>query len=146
MSVLRSASFKRRPRGMTLVEVMVSFAILIAGLVTIFAILNAAIRSHKRAVNETEAAIVAESIIAELRAEFFRGHVPRTDGPTTFNASTDYPVYSYNRNILAMEAPRSGVDRALADREYFVRVEVRWSDQGDNKSIKVDTVMFCNKK
>jgi len=137
---------RRNTRGMTLVEVMISFAILIAGLVSIFSILNAGFRSHKRAVNETEASFVAESVLAETRAQFARGEVPRPETKGVFVEHPDYPTYQYNRQIVSLEANRKGAVQAFVDREYFVRVEVRWLSEGDNKSISVDTVMFCNRR
>ena len=51
----------RQQRGMTLIEVMISFAILVTGLINIFAILHAGFRSHKRAVNETESCGTAQN-------------------------------------------------------------------------------------
>jgi type II secretory pathway pseudopilin PulG len=137
---------RRGPRGMTLVEVMMAFAILITGLVGVFAILHAGFRSHRRAINETESVQVASSIVSELRADFFRAHVPPSDPQGAWHQSPDYPDYKYRKVIVPLESGRKGVNPTVADREYFVRVEVRWSDQGENKSISVDTVMYCNRK
>ena len=133
-------------RGMTLVEVMISFAILVTGLVSIFAILNAGFRSHKRAINETESSMIADSVIAELRAEFARGSVPAGDRLGSYNEYPDLPSYRYARHIVPLEAARKNVDPVVADRSYFVRVVVKWSELGEDKSIAVDTVMFCNRK
>jgi len=130
---------------MTLVEVMMAFAILIVGLVGIFAILNAGFRSHKRAINDTEATILASSILDELRSDFFRGRVPPSDAKSAFTESTTNAIYKYNRLIFPLE---SKVMQAgpVVNREYFVRVEVRWSEQGESKSVGVESVMFYNKK
>jgi type II secretory pathway pseudopilin PulG len=132
-----------RRRGMTLIEVMISFAILVAGLVSIFAILNAGFRTHNRAIRETEASILAESMLADMRAEFAHGKIPRGDHGS-FHENPDYPGYRVCRSIISLEPSRKGADPRYGDREYFVRVEVRWADQGDDKSISVDTVMYCN--
>lgn len=131
---------------MTLVEVMMAFAILVAGLVGIFAVLHAGFRSHRRAINETEAAILASSVMSELRAEFFRGQAPASDPPGTWRSSADYPNYRYRKVIILLETARKDLDPLAADREYFVRIEVRWAQEGENKSISVDTVMYCNRK
>ncbi len=135
----------RAPRAMTLVEVLLSFAILVVGLVSIFAVLNAGVRSHKRAINEMEAAQVAESIMAEMRADFSHGRVPHSDGPTIFHESKDYSGYSYSKNILALDPRQGRTEQRFSNQEYFVRLQVRWSDRGENKSISVDTIMFCNR-
>jgi Tfp pilus assembly protein PilV len=129
---------------MTLIEVLLSFAILTVGLVSVFAILNAGFRSHKRAINETEAGMVAESVLAELRAEFFHSRVPNS--ARDFTASKDFPGYSYKCTVIPLDPSRKGVEQTFSDREYFVRVQVRWSDRGDDKSISIDTVMFCNRR
>ncbi|HYG75918.1 MAG TPA: prepilin-type N-terminal cleavage/methylation domain-containing protein [Planctomycetota bacterium] len=144
MSALKQRA--TRARGMTLIEVMISFAILVTGLVSIFAILNAGFRSHKRAVNETEAAILADSVLSELRAEFARGNEPTSDRNGTFHEHPDFPNYAYSRIIEPLEKERKGIQQAGANTSFFTRVVVRWSDQGDDKSIAVDTVMFCNRK
>ncbi|MCY3020602.1 MAG: hypothetical protein NTW87_16410 [Planctomycetota bacterium] len=131
---------------MTLVEVMMAFAILVTGLIGIFAVLNAGFRSHKRAINETEAGILAASVIAELRSEFSRGHLPRSDPKGTYNPYASSPRYQYRQQIIPLEAARRGIDQKAADREYFVRVEVRWIEGGDNKGVSLDTIIYCNRK
>lgn len=137
---------RRHARGMTLIELMISFAILVFGLVSIFAMINAALRSHKRAMNETDAAIVAESVLADLRAGFQRGQIPRSDGKNFFEPVSDFEGYSVNRTIVSLEPKRKEVAALGGDREFFVRVEVRWSSEGDNKSIFVDSIMFANEE
>lgn len=137
----------RRPaRGMTLIELMISFAILVFGLVSIFAMINAALRSHKRAMNETDAAIVAESVLADLRSSFQRGQVPRSDGKNFFEPVDGFEGYSVNRTVVSLEPKRREVAAQGGDREFFVRVEVRWASEGDNKSIYVDSIMFANEE
>ena len=137
------ASRHRRARGMTLVEVMISFAILIAGLVGIIAMLNAGYRSHRRAIAETESSLVGDSVISDLRAEYSRGGTPPGDGAGIFQAHPDYPGYSFNRQIVPLEK-RKGSDSRDYNREFFIRVEVRWAEQGDNKSVSFDTIMFSS--
>jgi type II secretory pathway pseudopilin PulG len=136
---------KRNARGMTLVELMVAFAILIVGLVSIFAMLNAALRSHKRAMNETEAAIVAESVLADLRADFQRGRLVKDPG-NTFEQNVDFPDYSVRKTIVSLEPRKKNVAGLGGDREFFVRVEVRWSSEGDNKEVSFDSVLFFNEE
>ena len=138
------AGSRRSQRGMTLIELLMAFAILVTGLVSIFALISAGMRSHKRAVNETEAGIVASSILSEIRADLFAGKDMKSDGTDTFLESADYPGYQYNRRLLSLDPVRGGISADLANREYFVRVTVRWSEQGENKSIGVDTIMFHN--
>lgn len=131
---------------MTLVEVMMAFAILVVGLVGIFAILNAGFRAHKRAIKETESSLVASSVASELRDEFSHGKVPPSDVENAWHDSPDYPRYQYRKIVIPLEPARAGLDQRAANREFFVRVIVRWSEAGENKSISVDTIMYCNRK
>ena len=136
----------RSARGMTLIEVLFALVILVAGLLIILAILSTGFQAHKRAVNETEAGMVAASVLDSTRAEFFRGNLPLSNAKNVFTESEDFPKYKFNLQIMALEPGRKGTSSGSAGREYFVRIEVQWSDRGDRKSIKVDTVMFRSLK
>ena len=135
---------RRGRRGMTLIEVLMSFAILITGLVSIFAMLNAGFANHKRAIHETEAAIAAESVLDNMRAEFAAGGLPRTDLKGSYNEYSDNPDYSYNRVVVPLVPQRTGINQGAANKEYFVRVTVRWMQQGEDKTVVCDTIMLRN--
>jgi prepilin-type N-terminal cleavage/methylation domain-containing protein len=147
-------SFQRIPRGrprsaqrgMTLLEVLLSIAILVTGMVAIFALLSSGLASHRRAVAETEASMVASSTISELRSEFARGSLPRSDAKDVFHDSPDFPDYRINKLIIPLDQPRRSSADLSGDREYFVRVTVRWTQKGENKSVVVNTVIFSNRK
>jgi prepilin-type N-terminal cleavage/methylation domain-containing protein len=130
-------------RGMTLVEVLMAMAILVTGLVAVFALLNTGFNSHKRAIQETEAAMVAASELDELRAKFSRGILPESDAKGAFRPCADFPNHSVNRRIFPLNTAQN---TGAADTEYFVRLEVRWKQRGDDKSTRVDTIMFLNRK
>lgn len=133
----------RRRAGMTLVEVMISVGILLTGLTAVFALLLTAAASARRAKHETDAAAIASSVLADLRGEFSHGNAPAGDAPGSFQTSPDNPEYQFNRAIVPLDPARKGAaPGGPAGKEFFVRVEVRWQQQGDNKSIKVDTIMF----
>ena len=121
---------------MTLVELLISFAILMAGMVAVFALLLAGTSSHRRAIKETEATMIAGSALADLRGEFAAGVPPHSDG-SLFTDVKDHEGYQINRLIIPVD-PTKGEGR-----EFFVRVRVRWSEKGDNKFIEFNTVM-CN--
>lgn len=133
---------QQQPRGMTLIEVLISFAILLTGLVSIFAVLNAGFASHKRAINETEASIAAESILDTMRADFASGAVPSSDLSGSYREYSDDPRFSYNRLVLPLAPAKRGVIQGAADKEYFVRITVRWMEKGDDKLVSCDTIMF----
>ena len=130
--------------GMTLIEVLISFAILITGLVSIFAVLNAGFANHKRAVRETEASIAAESVLDSMRAEFAEGALPRSDLKDTYQTYLDNPDYGFNRLVIPLVPQKRGMIEGAANKEYFVRVTVRWLQQGEDKTLTCDSVMFRN--
>ena len=129
-------------RGMTLIEVMLAFAILTVGLVSIFAIINSGMKSHQRAIQETQATMALSSILADMRAEFAHGKQPYNR--PEFVPCDDYPNFRYKTTILALEPRRNGVTQAAAAREFFVRVEVRWAERGDDKSLATQTIMWLS--
>jgi type II secretory pathway pseudopilin PulG len=133
----------RRPRGMTLVELLMSFAILMAGLVCVFALLLAGTSAHRRAIKETEATMIAGSVLADLRSDFARGLVPKGNGANDFVELEDHPGFKSNSVIFSVDPKRTDeVKTNVNDREFFVRVRVRWSEKGDNQYVEFNTVMF----
>lgn len=133
-----------RRAGMTLIEVLLAIAILITGLVAVFAMLLTSADAQRRAKIEVEAAAVASSVLADLRGEFFNGHEVRSDPADTYLDSPDMPGYQYNRLIVPMDPPRRNAPAGAANREYSVRLKVRWMQQGENKFLAVETIMFRN--
>lgn len=129
-------SIRRRGRGMTLIELLLSIAILMAGMVCIFALLLTGLNSHRRAIKETEATMIAASALADLRADFAGGVVPRSDG-STYVEVKDHAGYKINRLIVSVD-PQKGENR-----EYFVRVRISWSQKGESQFIEFNTIM-CN--
>ncbi len=141
----------RSQSGMTLIEVLIASAILVFGMVGIIAMFTAAARTHKRAVDETEASMVGSSVLAELRGLFSKGVIPNpTKVPPKkkdfdlddFPAHKDFPRYHYAVRIKDLNPTRKLKDKAVFGKEYYVEVEVFWSSRGDNKSVKFQTVMF----
>jgi len=140
MKVVRCIS-GRPARGMTLIELLISFAILMAGMVCIVALLLAGTSSHRRAIKETEATMIAASALADLRGDFAIGVIPHSEG-STFADVKNKTGYTINRLILPIDpaSPAKGENR-----EYFVRVRVRWQEKGDNQFIEFNSIM-CNGK
>ena len=126
---------------MTLIELLIAFAILMGGLVCIFALLLSGLASHRRAIKESEATQIAASELADLRGEFARGKVPRGDGEK-FHDLDDHPGFQVNRVLFAVDAAQGDAVRTVNAREYFVRVKVRWSEKGENQFIEFKTIMF----
>ncbi|MEI6231586.1 MAG: prepilin-type N-terminal cleavage/methylation domain-containing protein [Planctomycetota bacterium] len=128
----------RPARGMTLIELLISIGILMGGMVCIFAFLLSGTSSHRRAIKETEATMIAASAMADLRGDFAAGTIPRSDG-TTYMEVKNKPGYTLNRVILCVDPIKA------EKREFFVRIRVRWSEKGDNQFIEFSSVMCSGK-
>jgi len=135
MPAVPHKNFRRRTSGMTLVELLIAFAILITGLVCIFGMILAGTSSHRRAIKETEATMIASSVIADMRADLSKGLIPPSDS-NNFVEIPDNPGYAVNRVIFAIDQNKG------EDREFFVRVKVRWSEKGENQLVEFSTLMF----
>jgi len=57
-------------RGFTLTEIILAFSVLLAGTVGIYALFAVGIVSHKRAVDRTDAALLAGSIFDDIAANY----------------------------------------------------------------------------
>lgn len=67
---MRAAALPRRPRGFSLLEVMVALAILAAALLAVTQLTSAALANHTRAVRLEVATLLARGKLAELRDTF----------------------------------------------------------------------------
>lgn len=62
-----------RERGFSLMEVLVAMVILTVGATSLIAVFAAAAATHKRSVDHTHAAVVAEEVLAEVQARYIPG-------------------------------------------------------------------------
>ena len=134
---------------MTLMEVLIATAILVFGVVAVLAVIMSAQRTHQRAIDETIAVQVAQSIMAEWREMLDKGVPnlpPSTDPKTPFDqlkGYVDYPDYHYAvkyTEIQSMRSPSKG--NAPIGREYLVEVHVFWMRQGGTRSVVFHTIML----
>jgi Tfp pilus assembly protein PilV len=136
----------RGGRGMTLVEVMMATAVLVFGMVAILAIILTAQRAHQRAVNETNAVLVANSVLSEWRASMDRGNPPTPTPPNSTYAQLpihkDYPDYRYAVSAKEINAQRRPANAPALGQEYLVEVTVYWAQRGEQRSMSFQTVMF----
>jgi len=117
-------------RGFTMIELLVAIAILAMAAGGVMAVFAAATRSHARAVDGTEAAVIATGLVAEARAEFReRGGPPeRRDVRVPHK-----PRYTYDRECYPLDA---------AGDEMLLRIRVRWSRRGRETHLDFDTIIF----
>jgi len=128
---------------MTLMEVLVATAILVFGMVSVLAALQAGLRAHKRARDETNAGFVAASVMAEMRGIFAMGRVPDAILESAPWESKDFAGYIYWTKLTDLTPARGVRGGAVLGREFFVEVRVYWQARTDEKKWLVfNTVML----
>ncbi len=118
-TLLCGAGRRAGVRGFSLVEILIAMTILAIGMVGVVAGLTAAVDLHKRGVDQTSAALLAETILEIKQSEALAGRTPdklstREGGSYVFKKSTIYPAYECK--IICTP---------LNEREYKMTVEVR---------------------
>lgn len=117
-------------RAFTLLEILIAVAILAFGMAGVLAVFAAAAGSHRRAVDEMEAAMVASGLAAEARARF-RGRgelVPRigikVPGKPRYRCDVDYFPLDEEGDEVLME------------------IDVRWKERGRGAALVFHTILL----
>ena len=117
-------------QGFTLIEVLVALMILAVGLVSVFALFAAAARSHKRAVDEERASMLAQKVIAEVRAKLT---APNPMPLAKDLSDPDFPdVYKYDVELVPLSKEKD---------TFILRVRVKWPVQGREESELFETMI-----
>jgi Tfp pilus assembly protein PilV len=107
----------RRPRGFTLLELLIALLVFVTAIAGILAIYGVATAAHRRGVQQTQARLIARRLLAEVQA--------RDLGPTRPVDTTDaaYPDYGglYRYDITYRPVSVMGDNVAAA---YLVRIVV----------------------
>ncbi len=108
-----------RRGGFSLIEILVALAILVIGMAGVIATFSSGISLHKQGIDQTSAALVAESVLERMQAAALAGKSAEelstgSDGANQFVSSERYPAYQ--KRIICEE---------LNDREYLLTVDVR---------------------
>ena len=137
MSTRRTSLGKRAARAparaFSLTEILIAMAILVIGMVGVIACFSSAIELHKRGVDQTSAALLAETILEIKQAEALAGFTAdeistREGGSYVFERSENYTAYECK--IICTE---------LNEREYKMIVEVRLHPQAARRGTSSDT-------
>ncbi len=113
-----------------MIELLIAIAILAMAAGGVMAVFAAATRSHARAVDGTEAAVIATGLVAEARAEF------RERGGPPERRNVKIPGkrrYTYDRQCFPLDA--------VGD-EVLLRIRVHWSRRGRNTHFDFETIIF----
>jgi prepilin-type N-terminal cleavage/methylation domain-containing protein len=108
----------RDARGFTLTEVLIALAVGLIAMVGVIAVFASGVRSRRRAVDGMEAAVIAESLVAEARSVFTdRG----TPVPAKDRKWPGKPRYTCDVDYVQLDA---------AGDELLMVVSVRWFERG----------------
>ena len=107
-------------RGFSLIEVLIAMAILAIGMVGVVSWLTAAVDLHKRGVDQTSAALLADTILELKQSEALAGFSP--DELSTRNEEGEY---FFKRSDIYRAYECKIICTALNDREYKMILEVR---------------------
>jgi prepilin-type N-terminal cleavage/methylation domain-containing protein len=149
---MTDASVSRRRAGFTLVEVLVALGIMAIGITAVIGVFTMATTTHKRAIDATSAALIAQSAVAELRGaltvRFDAAALPvaggggaAPDAPAPVLAwrrgahDPSFPGYSYDVLLTPLDAKKP------SDADVFhVEVRVKWLATGQQRGETFHTV------
>jgi Tfp pilus assembly protein PilV len=116
--------------GLTLLEIIVALAIMIIGIASVFALFAAATAIHKRAVDQTNAAIIAQKVLSELDRRLTTG-VDVTELQKTGAALPEFPNYTYDLRLAPLDKTQD---------EFYVDLIVCWKTKGRARELKFSTI------
>lgn len=159
----RTTTPRRRARaGFTLLEIIVALGVLAVGATAAFSLLVAGAASGRRAEHEVNAALLAETVLDDVRADLTLD-LDLTDYPSAASPDPDTgaappPGVNPETRWLARRATRTGFEDYTYDLaitplagpvpetpwQFLVEVDVRWSDQGQRRGAEYATILLRN--
>ncbi len=119
--------------GFTLLEVIISLAILVLGLSAILPLFAVGTASHKRGIDQTMVSLIAPHITARLQERLYE----LNPQPLTNQEYAEVGrVYKYDATFTPLDL--SDKDRMA----FIVRVTVRWSENASLHSESFSTILL----
>lgn len=144
----------RGAHGFSLLEVVVAMFILSIGAASVLALYAAAVSTHRRSLDRTQAALIAERLFAEVQSRY----TPRKTGEDLLAELRDKKLglperlgdYAWDLHLFhpAEASGRPGDDSGSAGddswspQELFVRLFIRWKQSGQARSESYYTIML----
>ncbi len=109
-------------RGFTIIEVLLAIGILALSITAVLFLFAMGMRSHRRAQDDTRAAMLAEAVVNQLQAELKQYADPKDPRDPTVNPPTnatraDFPGFSYSVQFSE-----------IYPNYYKTTVLIRWGD------------------
>jgi prepilin-type N-terminal cleavage/methylation domain-containing protein len=140
-----------RRAGFSLLEVLIAMFVLSIGAASVLALFAAAASTHRRALDRTHAALVAERILAEIQGRYTPGKSAeelREELVKELPAQVgDYAWEAFVFHPAGESSPRRGRDESdrraeWEEQELFARVLVRWKQSGQARAMTFQTVLL----
>jgi prepilin-type N-terminal cleavage/methylation domain-containing protein len=127
----------RRQGGFSLIEVLIAMLVLSLGAGSILSLFAAAAATHRRSVDRTHAALVAERVLSEVRSLY----LPETEPSEILDElrkrlPSEIGGYRWEAMVFHPEGD------AWSDSELFARVTVRWPDSASERADSFQTILL----
>jgi hypothetical protein len=113
--------------------------ILTVGAASLLSLFAAAASTHKRSVDRTHAALVAEMVLAEARVAYRPGSEPE-EIAAQVRGRLGEEVGDYRYELFLFHPQGEEWDES----ELFARVEVRWRQSGQVRAERFSTILLPN--
>ena len=134
-------------RGFSLVEILIAITILAIGMVGVVAGLTAAVDLHKRGVDQTSAALLAETILELKQAEALAGLTPdelstREGGSYVFKPSKTYPAYECKIICTSLNEREIKMIVEVRMRPLTARQEAASDTEREGGNVRFETILL----
>ena len=123
----------KRSNGFTLLEVIISLAILVLGLSAILPLFAVGNMSQKRGIDQTMVSLIAPHITARLQERLYELNPPALKDQEYVELGK---VYKYDASFAPLDP---GDSQRIA---FIVRVTVRWSENASMHSESFSTILL----
>lgn len=138
---------RRAHKGFTLIEILMAMTILLVGCVSVYAVFAVGLVSHKRAIDNATAGVLASSLFDDIAANYDAFYYDRN-----FNGRPDMSEDRNDNGVDDWFELQSGVPRVpipwrrgytytvryersdVVPQELFVTVQVFWQAQGQQRA------------
>ncbi len=143
-----------RSGGFSLIEVLVAMFVLSIGAASVLSFFAAAASTHKRSVDRTHAALVAERVFSEVQGRYVVGknadelteelekELPESWGAYRAEVYCFHPADGRVRRKPGEDNPAGGAAVEWQEEELFVRVIIRWRQKANSRAETFHTLML----
>ena len=124
-------------RGFSLIEVLIAMVILGLGAGSLVALFAAGSSTHKRSVDRTRAALVAERVFSAVGLVYTQGVSPG-DVVGKLRQRLPEEIDGYRHEVLAFHPDGD----EWSDQELYVQVEIRWKRSGRARAETFATILL----